>query len=331
MSKDKKKVIAKRRAQAKAKKPKKSKTKSRSSHSTVQYRDRPAISAMDAPPGFRAVSMSQAMLEYGQPIMEFVGKGVVKDPNTAYQLVALFWNHGLSTEKGILTIEKNQTIRHMKTILKLKSQESAEFFDMMIQRKEHLFPQEIQPDYPMTMFIRNVEHYDIKEFNYGSLNLSNELYLPKDKDHELLKLLNQMDEYVDDGTEYEEWEDHYFVMEEKCSERFADWLEFKGAKEYKEDFSYNATVYLNFIYMFDHQKEITLESVAVIEIAEFFGDYVLRKVMVEPHEYISWLPALKLFYAFLKEIGYLEKPARVTKLIDAMEPVFIKILKARYA
>lgn len=37
--------------------------------------------------------------------------------------------------------------------------EATEFFEMMIQRKEYLFPSEIQPKTTMTMFLRQAEHY----------------------------------------------------------------------------------------------------------------------------------------------------------------------------
>lgn len=331
MSKKKKKVIAKRRAQSKVKKQKRAKTESRRSTSNVQFVERPAISAIDTPPGFREVSISQGMVEYAKPLMDYVEKDIVKDPNDAYQLAMLLWNYNISLEQGDFKINKKDVIKQIEEKLKLNAQDSAEFFDMMIQRKEHLFPKEIQPGHPMTMFIRQEKHYLISEFNYDSINISEDIYIPANEDNELVQLLSQMDEYIDEGTEYDEWEDHYFEMEEKCKERFESWLKFKGVKEYGEDFPYNVKIYLNFIYRYMHEDVINLKTVTPIYIEEFFVDHLLRKVMVEPLEYTTWPPSLKLFYSFLKEIDYLERPEKVIKLLDKIEPVFIKILKARYS
>ena len=37
-------------------------------------------------------------------------------------------------------------------------------------------------------------------------------------------------------------------------------------------------------------------------------DWLMRKVMVKPPEYTQWPPALRLFYRFLSEKGYLDDP-----------------------
>lgn len=327
--KKKKKVIVKKRAQAKVKKQKKA--KSHRSTPNVQYIKRPAISEIDAPSGFRAVSMSQAMVEYTKPIIDFVEKGIVKDPNDAFQLAMPLWNYNLSQKHRDFKFNKKYIIMQIGKILKLNAQESAEFFDMMIQRKEYLFPDEIQPDNPMTMFVRKEEHYLIPEFNYNSLSISKESYLPDDEDERLVQLINQMDKYIAEGLEYDEWEDHYFLMEEKCKERFEKWLLFKGVKEYSKDFPFYIEIYLNFIYRYMHEDDINLKTVLPIYIEEFFVDHVLRKVTVEPHKYIEWPPALKLFCNFLCEIGYLKSPEKITKLLDRIEPLFIEILRDRYS
>jgi hypothetical protein len=80
-----------------------------------------------------------------------------------------------------------------------------------------------------------------------------------------------------------------------------------------------------------HDDDITFTTVMPIYIEEFFADFVLRKVMVEPHEYIRWLPALKLFTTFLFEIGYEQNPVRIITLLDRIEPHFLEILQKRYS
>src|SRR6266545_7663331 len=49
----------------------------------------------DVPPGFRPLSMTQAMLEYAAPLMAYVENGTVQDPNDALQVGLLLWNSTL--------------------------------------------------------------------------------------------------------------------------------------------------------------------------------------------------------------------------------------------
>ncbi|MBW2364535.1 MAG: hypothetical protein JRF25_05560 [Deltaproteobacteria bacterium] len=331
MSKKKKKDIAKRRTQTKAKKQKRSKIKSLRSAPNVQLVEKPSISTIDTPPGFREVSFSRGLMEYAKPLMNYVEKGIAKDPNDAFQITTHTWNFDIPLEQGEVKIDKKDIIKEIEKTLKMNSQESVEFFEMMIRRKEHLFPKDIQSDNQTTMFIRQEVQYIIPEFNYDSLNISEEIYAPTNKDVELVESLNKMDKNITDGTDYAEWEDHYFEVEEKCKEKFENWLKFKGIKGYSEVFPYNVEIYLNFIYRYMHDDPISLKKIKPVYIEEFFADYVLRKVIVEPHEYVTWPPALKLFYMFLKEIGYLERHEKFIKLLDEIEPVFVEILKEMYS
>lgn len=327
--KKKKKVISKRRTQAKVKKQKKA--KSRRLTSNVKYIERPAISEIDTPDGFRAVSMSQGIIEYAKPIMNFVENGVLKDINDALQIAMPLWNFNLSRELGDSKFNRQDILREIGKALKLNTQESLELFEMMIQRKEYLFPEEIQPDNPMTMFVRQEEQYLISEFNYSALNLSKKPYLPDDVDMELIQLINLIDKYISEDSDYDEWEDHYILMEEKCKRQFNEWLNFKGLEEYSKEFPYHIGIYLKFIYHYMHDDPINLKTVLPVYIEEFFADHILRKVMAEPTEYIEWPPALKLFYNFLNEIGYLENAKQITKILDEIEPHFIEILRKIYS
>jgi len=64
-------------------------------------------------------------------------------------------------------------------------------------------------------------------------------------------------------------------------------------------------------------------------IEEFFMDWLMRKVMVKPPEYTQWPPALRLFYRFLSEKGYLDDPEPILKSLYALEPEFIALVKQR--
>ena len=135
----KKKAIAKRRSQVKVKKQKKAKYRSSKSTQPVQFVDRPAISEIDTPKEFRAVSISQAMVEYVKPLIDFVEKGIVKDQNKPFQLGIQLWNYNLPKEHHNLMVVKEDLIKQIAKTLKMNSEEATELFDMMIQRKNICF------------------------------------------------------------------------------------------------------------------------------------------------------------------------------------------------
>jgi len=331
--KKKKKRIAKRRTQAKTKKQQKAKVKNLKSKPGIQFIRRPALTEIKAPDGFRTVTMTQGMIEYAKPIMELAEKSNIKDPNDALQIAVSLWNFNIADAPIKIDREKTKkdVIKLLGKLFKVDAQESTELVNMMLKRKGHLFPEDIQPDDPMTMFMRKEQHFLIPEFNFDAFKLSDESYTPDDKDKSLVKIIDQIDRYIANDVEYDEWEDFYFKLEDEAKERFQNWLVFKGAEEYSEDFSFYVGPYLNFIYRYMHEQSINLKTVLPIYIEEFFVDHILRKVVLEPLEYVRCVPSLKLFYKFLADIGYLEKPEKNIKLFDSIAPVFIAILKERYS
>ncbi|GAG48770.1 unnamed protein product, partial [marine sediment metagenome] len=76
---------------------------------------------------------------------------------------------------------------------------------------------------------------------------------------------------------------------------------------------------------------VILKSMPDIYFIEFFEDFLLRKMMTEPNEYVNWPPALKLFYQFLHEKGYLDNPEEIIMKIDRLEPYFIEVLKKQFS
>ena len=73
-----------------------------------------------------------------------------------------------------------------------------------------------------------------------------------------------------------------------------------------------------------------LRSVPPAYLEEFLFDYLLRKLIAEPHEYVTFPPTLKFFYRFLSEKGYLPGPESVIQVIDALEADFIEVLRERF-
>ena len=71
-----------------------------------------------------------------------------------------------------------------RTTFQLDRQEAEAFCDRMIERKAYLFPDEIQPEGSMTMFMRKEVEYLITPFAESQLHLSDEV-VPPDRDDEL--------------------------------------------------------------------------------------------------------------------------------------------------
>ena len=296
----------------------------------IQFLERVSFSEMEAPDGFRPISISQAMMEYAKPLMELAERGDIDDEKV-FQIASALWNYTILLGDGKKDEDMRINIyRLIECTYGMSGEESSGLIEKMIQRKNHLFPPDIQPEYPMTLFIRKEVSHLIAEFDYSKIDLSGETIPPDKKDRELIKSITRMDQYIIDGADYDEWEDHYFSMEEECADRFHKWLNDKGLSEYSEDFPYWTETYLNFVYNYMHDDIVLLKKVSSRYIEEFFADYVLRKIMVEPYEYAQFIPAIKLFYTFLQEKGYLDDPKPIVELIDAFEPHFIEILRKRF-
>ncbi len=286
-------------------------------------------SELDAPSGFRKVSMSEAVLTYARPFMEYVEKGTIEDPNIALQLSMMLWNYTQSDGPNILDKEKKNIIKLIKKALQFTTQQALELFDMMIERKDYLLPQGIQPDYSAFMYIRKETLYIINKFDYNSLNIPNAPYIEKKTDKEIVEWLNKMDNLP--SEDFEEWEDLFYSMNDDCLQSFKDWLTYKGLEKHCEDFVFFASVFLDFIFLYADSYELSLKKINSDLLDEFFINYILRKVSTKPNEYVKAPPALKMFYTYLYEIGYLINLKRVIHLVDNIEPYYINILKEEFS
>jgi len=283
----------------------------------------------EAPKGFRPVSTAQAMIEYAAPIMAYVEDGTVADPNDALQVGLLLWNYTLPEVPVAMRQSRRAIVSHIETTLHMDREEAEAFCDEMIERKAYLFPDEMQPEgVPMTMFMRKEVEYLITPFEESQLHLSDEIIPPNDDDDTFVKALEELDARIDFGEEYGDWESDFFEIKDLCCERYDHWLQAKGVPETLSDqFSACIEPYLNFIYQYDAGD---LLNVLPYTIEEFFMDWLMRKVMVKPPEYTQWPPALRLFYRFLSEKGYLDNNLEpILKGLYAIEPEFIALVKQR--
>jgi len=271
--------------------------------------------------------MTQAMIEFAAPIMAYVEDGTVQDPNDALQIGLRLWNSTLPEVPIAVRRSRREVVAQIETALQMERQEADAFFDEMIERKTYLFPDEIQPEGGMTMFMRKEIDYLIAPFEESQLNLSDELVSPDSDDDAFLDALGQLDARIDFGEDYGDWESDFFEMQELCCERYPHWLLAKGVPEtFSQQFAFCLDPYLNFIYQYDAGDVL---HVVPDVIEEFFMDWLMRKVMVKPPEYTQWPPALRLFYRFLSEKGYLDDSEPIITGLYAIEPEFIALVKQR--
>src|SRR6266852_41693 len=317
----------KRQAKTKKRHQRRSRPSSPLSRSLPFLGGMPFGGAPDAPKGFRPVSTTQAMIEYAAPLMAYVEDGTVADPNDALQVGLLLWNSTLPEVPVPMRQSRGEIVAQIETILHMNRQEAAVFYDEMIERKAYLFPDEMQPEGAMTMFMRKEVEYLITPFEESQLQVSDVPIPPDGDDRPFLDALRQLEARIAAHVAYDAWEADFFAMQDLCRQRYQHWLQAKGVPEtYSEEFPFCVETYLNFIYQYDAGN---LRHVSPEALAEFFLDYLLRKVMAQPPEYTQWPPALRLFYCFLAEKGYLDDPEPMVADLYAIELDFIALVKQR--
>ncbi len=293
--------------------------------------ERPGMPHLGAPEGFRSISFSQAIMEYGAPLMEQAKNDKAMD--AALQLAGMFWNYALSVRDGKIDrkIEK-EIVKGVKTGLGLSKEEAQKLIRRMVERYHYLFPEDIQPKPPSPfMFIRKEVRHLIRPFDYGKLNISDQLIPSDTDDQDAIDKLIQLDTLVMDQADYEQFESLLTEVKNSCEERFRQWLVAKGLDEQAEDFAECPFIFFDFVYGYMHDDVIIFKTVTDQYWTEFFEDFIIRKMMATPAEYILWPPALKLFYRFLHEKGYLNNPDKFIGQIDKIEPYFIEILKHQFS
>ncbi len=334
MAKKKKRDISKRRAKNREKTKRKRNLRLVKSRAATESKTilRPGLPHMGAPEGFRSISMSQAIMEYAKPLFEFA-KDEENAHNDTLQIGMLIWNYSISADEGKQDKKiENKILKSLASAYTLKKDEAAALLTKMVDRYAFLFPKDKQPesDTPF-MYIRKEVHYLIKPFDYKRLALSNEIFPADQEDSELIEKIEKLDGYIENSAEYSSYENLLFSLHDECRERFEKWLTAKGLKEDIQDFSFCLQPYLDFIYGYMHDDTVVLKSVPDIYFLEFFEDFLLRKIMLEPMEYVYWPPALKLFYRCLHEKGYLDNQEDIIREIDKLEPYFIEVLRKQFS
>jgi hypothetical protein len=297
----------------------------------LEFMDAPSFGDIQAPDGFRVVSYSQAMMEYASPVLEASESQDMKELNDRMQIAMLCWNHSIAGDlmPGPRTPEA-EIIRKIGKALKLSKQEASEFFAKMIERKSYLFPEELQQRGVPSMVMRKEMSHIIAPFDLNRVNFLEKPISPDQNDKKFVNNLVKLDSFIMRRAEYDEYEDLFTSVLESSTELFDKWLMAKGVEEFRQELGWFPETLCNFVYGYLHEDAFVLKSLPPEYLAVFFSDFVLRKVVIEPHLY-TYIPAsIKLFYTFLWEKKYLNNPVPVMTVIDEIETHFIEILRERF-
>ncbi len=297
----------------------------------VEFMDMPSFGDIQAPPGFRVVSYTQAMMEYAGPVLEASESEDMDELNQRMQIAMKCWNYGIA---GDLLPEprtpKEEIIRDISKVLKINTQRAAEFFKEMIGWKSLLFPEELQQKGVPFMVMRKEMSHLIAPFDLRRINLSDKPIPPDQKDKKFINDIKKLDSFIMRRAEYDEYEDLFTQVMEGSTEIFERWLIAKGVEDFRQDLVWFPELLCNFVYGYLHEDAFVLKSIPPGYLAVFFSDFVLRKMMIEPHMY-TYIPAsIKLFYKFLWEKKYLDDPVPIWSATDEIEPHFIEILRERF-
>ena len=316
---------------AKAKQKQEAKRKQKKLSKNVELVNRQAFSTIEAPDGFKTVSASQGLMYYGEPILS-KAKNTNDDINTLnknFQIAVQIWNY-VNPRIEHSQEEKSEIIQQIKDLLDIEDIGAENFFEMMVQRKNNLFPEEIQPEGVTILFQRKIDTFQIEPVQLSELGIHSDRKVDITKYEEILERLKDLDRRIENEHEYLDYEDLMFEAKESFESKFVEWMkELKFKDKNIENTCFAFSVYYDFIYGYMHEDITKLNSVEKGYIQEFFRDYAIRKVMINPEEQAEWTGAIEIAYLFLLDIQYIDEinAKRIQKYIKEEEPRFIKYLR----
>jgi hypothetical protein len=302
----------------------------------VHVVNRPGISEMGAPEGFRAIGMAQAMIEYAKPFEEYYGKEPkdIDDLNKRMKLSMLLWNHALDEEKGeVRSARKAEVVKALSDAFGM-SRDAAEALRVrMVGRRSWLFPEDAQPEERISpiMIMRKETLVDIKPFNYDRLRHTRDVIPASDEDRRLIEKIMRLDRFMEDEADYDEFEKLLTETKDEAEERYKQWLADRGFPPEFYGLSGCLYVYFDFVYGYEHDHIVTMKTITLNYLTEFFEDFLIRKLYSAPQEYVEWPPAIKLFYLFLKDKGYMESIESITSMINVLELSLMNVLKRQFS
>lgn len=202
----------------------------------------------------------------------------------------------------------------------------------MVERRLSLFPSDKQPKERTTpfMIMRKETIAEIKPFPYEKFKHTEESVPPGPKDNALIEKIKKLDRFMMDGADYEVVEKLLTETKAEAEKRYKQWLVDRGFPKEFHELAGCLHIYFDFVYGYMHDDIVTLKTVTLSYLTEFFEDFLIRKVYGEPQEYVDWPPAIKLFYLFLKDKEYIDDLASIVTMINGIELSFMGVLKKQF-
>jgi hypothetical protein len=332
--KDKKKINQNR---AKAKQKQDAKRKQKKVFKNVQVIHRPALSNIQAPEGFKAVSNSQAMMYYAEPVIsknKISGEGNITGLNAAFKVAVSIWNFTntlIPRSDEEKRNEKSQILELINETLDLEGASPEDFFEIMLQRKNNLFPEEVQPkDAPMYVFQRKIDTFQIEAFDMSKLQIPENRNVEIADSKALLEKLSKLEKSISEEADYDDYEELLFELKKDIIKAFTDWQKAWNIEEIDlENFLFAIEMYFDFTYAYMHEDITSFHKMKERYIEEFFLDFAIRKVMQEASAFPSWTAAIIVFYEFLVDLIYLDKKQakKIQQYVKDVEPRFLGYLQ----
>ena len=293
--------------------------------------NKPSISTIKAPPGFKTIRFHQALLEFGDPVLAWwADDGKPHDEDL--HLIMHLWNYCLSLKRDdVEAIPRDKLVDLLMLFLKENRDYAEKFLDMLAERKEHFLPDEIQPENSSFMFLRNDEPIMLSAFDPTTLNLCEEPYVPSANNQELLEA---MDLFEDKGRKEVLWDfDDAYESErddiiDTSRKQFEDWLNDRGVSESAARISALAGFFIIYVYF---NEEVSLARVDKYVIERGFRDFIERDTEIPPDIMTMYPASVMLFYRFLKDIDYIGKIDTILVWMKKAEKGFIKELNRYYS
>jgi len=271
-------------------------------------------------------------MEYSDPIVATVtDRTDMVKVNEIFSVAAAIWDYASESKSRQMNKKsKTEILALIEHRLGFYLDQANNFFSMMVERKNFLFPSEIQPLDESIMFMRKSADNLINEFEYEPVSC--EIIPPNADDSMVIANIKRLDRYISKSRDYNEYRTLLMETQNACMKTFDMWLTDKGVQEDKDTYASLSNVYLTFIYGCDHKEPITVKNVYEEYIVEFMMDFILNRTTMEPLEYTLVPAAMMLFHIYLYEKGYLDEPPDgIVDFMDELESEFIAVLMKRFS
>ena len=182
------------------------------------------------------------------------------------------------------------------------------------------------------MIMRKETSAEIKPFAYDRLQHTKGEIPAGPEDRALISSIEKLDRFMEEEAEYDEFEKLLTETKDEAEKRFEQWLVDRGFPEEFHGLSGCIHNYFDLVSGYMHDHVVTLKTITLNYLTEYFEDFLIRKVYApDPQEYVEWPPAIKLFYLFLKDKGYLKEAASITSMVNAMELNLMRVLKKQFS